>query len=359
MRAHLVAIQPDMQPEHYRSADAFHARIGALAREAVAGLDDAPTLLAFPEAIALPLAFTLGGMDRAAMSGAAAPATTLAAAWQTVRTRPGRLASLAFATRRVGPSLLFLLAAERVFDAWIHAFRDAARDARATIVAGTAFLPWVEREPARGLHVADSRVHNVSCVLGPQGTLLGRRAKRYLMPRERAAGVAPAPWHDVQPVHTPVGSLGVTVCLDAFYDGIVERLDGLGATILVQPSANHAAWTRPWPADPRVSEGEAWLRHGLRRQVQGRLHARIGLNPMLVGRVMDLAPQGRSSIVADAGAYPGHAVDGHEGVVALAPAPDREAFVRATLDVPGPPGSREGREPAQPPPTAERVGSDG
>ena len=329
-----------MRREHYRSPDDFHARIGELAHEAVAGLDDAPTLVAFPEAIALPLAFTTLGVGDAP--------TVRAAALAAIGQRPWRLGRLALRARRLGPSLLWLLSAHEVFTAYTNAFRAAAAATGATIVAGSAFLPRIDREPARGIYLADPPVRNVSFAFGPGGSSLGARAKVHLMPSERRAGIAPAPWQDLQPVRTPVGAIGIAVCLDAFHAGVLDRLDGLGAQVVVQPSANHAPWDRPWPADKRLTEGEAWLRYGLRAQVQGRLHARIGVNPMLVGRFMDLAPRGRSNIVAAVESHPGHAVEGWPGVVALAPHPDREAFVRATLEVPGPGGS--GASPAAPAP---------
>jgi hypothetical protein len=108
--------------------------------------------------------------------------------------------------------------------------------------------------------------------------------------------------------------------------------------VLVQPSANAADWSRRWPPDPRLSEGEAWLRLGLRAGLVGRANLRYGVNPMLVGDLPPLAMRGRSTVVvrlAEDGAAPADGVWGPQhGVLAIAPDAEQEALVVA--DVPHP-----------------------
>lgn len=314
-----------MRMEHYRTPAAFRERIDALAEQAVEGLDNAPKLIAFPEAIALPLAFVLAGVSESE--------TVAGAAWAAVRNHPGRLARVALSLRRLGPSLLFSMTAAEVHAIYVDAFSSAARATGATIVAGSAFLPYVDREPAGGTFIADARVRNVAYTFAPEGVMLARTPKRFLMPRERGAGLVAGAPESLRPIATDAGTVGVAICLDAFHDGVIERYDGWGARILVQPSANHAPWLRPWPADPQRTEGDAWLRYGLRAQLQGRRSLTVGVNPMLVGSVLDLQPRGRSSIVVNAALLPGFETEGWEGVAALAPHSDREAFVRATFDL--------------------------
>lgn len=325
MRVRLVAVQPDMRPEHYADPDRFHERILALAHAAVDDASDLPALVAFPELVAMPL--SLGAGDAVRAPGVARAAASL------VRAQPRRAASVAWRARRAGPSVVWHLRALEAWRVYTAAFGDAARSTGATIVAGSAFLPHVEREAARGLHVTDARVRNVSLVFGPTGSLLARIPKRHLMPRERMAGVTPGEWSDLRPVETPLGGIGVAVCLDAFHESVVERYDGMGARVLVQPSANHASWDRPWPPDASLTEGEAWLGHGLLSTIQGRAHLQVGVNPMLVGEVFGLAPQGRSSIVVNRSRQPGYACEGVPGLVAIAPDATGEAFVRATVDL--------------------------
>ena len=120
----------------------------------------------------------------------------------------------------------------------------------------------------------------------------------------------------------------------AFLRGVIDTLDGRGAEVVVQPSADHAPWDRRWPADPDLSEGEAWLTSGLRHTIQDRRSIRYGVNPMLVGDVFDLHPRGRSSVVANLRYHPGALLEGYEGVLALVETSDREEVVQATVELP-------------------------
>ena len=81
-----------------------------------------------------------------------------------------------------------------------------------------------------------------------------------------------------------------------------------------------------------VSEGEAWLRYGLREQVQNRMNIQYGVNPMLVGDVWDLSPRGRSSIVANT-RFCSTELEGYPGLLAIAPTPDEEAIVRVSVSI--------------------------
>ena len=314
-----------------------------LAQEALAALPDdrGEVLLAFPEAIAMPLLFALGDADRVTGS-----ATVLEAARRSLRGRWGEVLAAAWRHRAVGPGAVHLARALEVHDAYVNAFRAVARETGATVVGGSAFLPEIDVEAARGPHVTGRRVHNVAYTFAPGGGLLGRSRKVFLTPGlESRAGLARGRLAELPVMQAPCGNVGVAVCLDGWYEGVVAALDAQGAEVLVQPSANDADWHRPWPPDPSRSEGEAWLERGLRARLQGRVHLRYGLNPMLVGEVFGFAPRGRSSVLANASLVRHDWVDGREGVLALAPDAEREAFVHAAVALPdrGPaPGSDAG-----------------
>jgi hypothetical protein len=55
----LVAVQAEMALEHYLSEGTFQQKIFSLMEQATAALPEAPTLVAFPEIIGLPLILTL------------------------------------------------------------------------------------------------------------------------------------------------------------------------------------------------------------------------------------------------------------------------------------------------------------
>lgn len=314
-----------MRLEHYLSAASFRAKILALTRAAVAGLDDSPKLVAFPETIGLPL-LALGDPGLAQGKTFGAVPGFLRRHWRVVARQWLRGAR--------GLEALYLARAVPAFLAYREAFAAAALESGATIVAGTAFLPHLEDEAARGLHVVGRRVYNCAFTFAPSGALLGRTLKIYLNPGlESRAGLSRGRLEDLLPLDTPAGRIGVAICLDGFYSSVIERLDGLGARVVIQPSANHAAWDRPWPPDPALSEGEAWLERGLRAMIQGRESLRYGINPMMVGDVLGLAPRGRSSIVANLRFAPAACAEGRPGLLALARTADREEVVRAVVEL--------------------------
>jgi predicted amidohydrolase len=99
--------------------------------------------------------------------------------------------------------------------------------ANAVVVAGSAFLPEVEEEAARGTHVVDARVHNVACAFGPGGTSLGRSRKVFLAPGgESRAGLRRGRVADLPVLDTPVGRVAVAVCLDGWFDGVLALAAG-------------------------------------------------------------------------------------------------------------------------------------
>jgi predicted amidohydrolase len=334
MKVHLIAVQAEMRLSHYRSPEAFADWILELSKRAVEGLDNAPKLLAFPETIGLPLLLTLSHYAEVSRHTrvTAAALGLLKLEWRAVL-------RAALRHRAFGPQALFVARALPVYRAYVKAFAEAARRTGATIVAGSSFLPHIEDEAARGLHVTDGRVRNVAYTFSPTGRILGRSAKRYLTRGlESRLGLSRAA-ESPHVLETPAGRVGVAVCLDGFHSSVLETFDGLGAEIVVQPSANYAPWTRRWPPDEAYLEGEAWLSLGLRALLQGRQSIRYGVNPMLVGEMFELRAEGRTSIVANP-RYLSAETEGYGGVLALAGSYDREEIVRAVVELPELRGSR-------------------
>ncbi len=330
MKVHLIAVQAELRLANYETSEAFAAWVLDLSQRAVAGLDDAPKLLAFPETVGLPLVLTLSHYAQVSRHD------QLTSAALTVLRREWRAVARAAVTRRAfGPSALFVARALPAYQAYVGAFSAAAQQTGATIVAGSSFLPQVEHEASRGLHVADGKVQNVSFTFSPTGTVLARSAKQYLTAGlESSLGLSRAAPESLRVLETPAGRVGVALCLDGFYRSVLETFDGLGAQIIVQPSANYAPWTRRWPPDHAYSEGEAWLSLGLRAGVRGRQNIRYGVNPMLVGGMFGLQAEGRTSIVANP-RYTGAETEGYGGVLALAETYDREEIVRMVVELPG------------------------
>ena len=329
MKVHLIAVQAAMQPSDYRSAESFKAKVMRLTQQAVAGLDDAPKLVAFPETIGFPLLFTLGEYEAVAKFSRVSQAGRyiLGRHWRNVLHTAWRWRTCLALERSTSPRAI------PAYLAYKDAFSETARTYKATIVAGSHFLPHIEEEATRGVHIAGKHIYNVAYSFAPTGRIINRSSKRYLTPGAETRSGLSRSKDRVQPFESPVGRIGVAVCLDGFYSSVIEQLDGLGTQIVVQPSANHAPWDRAWPADPSLSEGEAWLKKGLRAQLGGRLSLRYGVNPMMVGDLWDLKARGRSSLLTNT-RFMKAETEGYEGILALAKTDHQEEIVRAAVDYP-------------------------
>ena len=324
----LVAVQAELYLKDYASFESFRHRIMDLTSQAVSDLPELPTLLTFPEAIGFPLLITLGNRE------AYKHAKVGAAVWSLARHTWRKLLRTAWQYRAPSLRAFYAHRSLAAFKVYHDTFAEAARTFGVTIVAGSSFLPHIEQEVIRGLHISNTKVHNTAFTFAPTGTLLGRTPKLYLNPGlESHIGLSRGQFADLNAIKTPVGTLGVAICLDGFYSSVLDYLDGLGAQIVVQPSANHAPWGRPWPGSSELSEGEAWLTHGLRAQVQNRLHVQVGLNPMLVGEVWELQPRGRSSIVVNSRFFPDARLEGYTGLLALASTDNQEELLKTTLNL--------------------------
>ena len=322
----LVAVQAHMQLSDYETAEAFHKKIISLTEKSLEGLPDGETLLAFPEAIGFPLLLTLGHFkqvkDRSSIRQAML--SYVRQDWQ-------KLLTAMWKNRAFGLKALYLAQAVSAYTVYKRAFSEAAQSYGVTIVAGSHFLPHIEEEGARGIHIANPKVFNTAFSFAPTGTLLNRSRKVYLNAgSESRSGLNKGKLSELSFMQSPVGKVGVAICLDAFYSSVMEHFDALGTEIIVQPSANHASWFRRWPRDTVLTEGEAWFAYGLLHQVQNRQNIRLGVNPMLVGKLWDLEASGRSSIVANTGYYP-EAFTEQPGILAIAESPFEESFVRVSL----------------------------
>ncbi len=317
----LVAVQAQVSLEPYESPETFRRWVLAMTEEAVKGLPSVPTLVAFPEMIGFPLLLTLA--DKQTLRE-----TTLTQALQ--RFLKGNWLEVirqALKYRHLSSSAAFLPVAVPAYLAYKNAFAEAAKTFGVTLVAGSSLLPHITEEASRNVHITNSNIYNTSFIFSPTGQLLGRSQKIYLTPgMESRLGLSRGKLSDLHVMHTPVGRIAMPICLDAFYTSVVDHVDGLGAEIIVMPSANPLPWNGHWAANSELSEGEAWLKYGLARQLQNRLHIRYGVNPMLVGQVWDIAFEGCSSLTTNT-------PDVNAQLIAQAKNATSQDYVRATVDV--------------------------
>jgi predicted amidohydrolase len=313
---YLSAVQSHLEPDAYRSAEAFSSWIEEQTARALEGRSsDEAALIAFPELIGLPLLFHLQRRTRASKVQEAALELTRESWLEATK--------LSFKHTHLSVSSLVLPHAVALHRTMLEAFSSAARRHAAFIVGGSNFLPTVDDEAAKGTHILDPRVRNVSYLFAPSGRLLSRTAKVNLTAGlESVLGLTKARLEDITAAITPLGRITTLICYDAFFDTCLERADAAGAQILVQPSANAAVWNGPWSADSSLVEGQEWLARGVPSRIQGRVNLRYAVNPMLVGKLFDLEFQGRSHISAN------QALTGHENaILEIAPRADEFCVV--------------------------------
>ncbi len=91
-----------------------------------------------------------------------------------------------------------------------------------------------ERGPERGM------VYNSAALLGPNGDVLGVYRKTHLFPTE-ACGPGTAGWSTpgTEPVvvHTPIASIGMTICFDGDFPELYRAEAIMGAEVIARPSA--------------------------------------------------------------------------------------------------------------------------
>jgi len=134
-------------------------------------------------------------------------------------------------------------------------------------------------------------VYNTSYVFAPDGRLILTQRKVHLIPLEQQMGMdlCAGKVEELRVVDTPVGRLGVAICLDGFHADVIETLFKQKARLIAQPSFNPLPWTQ--------EQAESW-KTGLWQSCQ-QYPELIGVNPMMTGRLFDdVVIEGRSSIVA-------------------------------------------------------------
>jgi predicted amidohydrolase len=332
MKVNLVAIQAKPEMSDYADAEAFYRKMADLMDRASRKVDfSQPTLVAFPEGIGLPLAFVPQTYHQIG------DAQTIAQVF--ARAIPRNLPRFTGALLRFRTApfrTVFLETALEAEDIYVSTFSTLAREHGVYLCGGCIYLPHIEDEAVKGRHVVSKAVYNQSYLFNPHGICLRRTPKINLAPpTEPRFGFSSGHRTDIMPVDTKIGRLGTLVCYDAFHRSLIERVDAMGVEILINPSHNERRWDVPAGFNPKITVGEAWLRHGLPAMIQGREHLRYGVTPMLVGPVFDVRSHGQSRICQNI-AWPG--IDPRETLLAEA-AVDQEDIIHVTVDVRGPIGT--------------------
>jgi predicted amidohydrolase len=296
----LVAVQARLEPGDVEGADAFRAKMAALAAAAAERAGGAADrLLVFPEHLGL--AALAAGMPAAARRrGTLDGALAAAAARSPVAIASALVAQGSPLLRRAA-----LLALAPGAQALLHeTFAVLARRHRATIVAGS------------GLRVgAGGRLTNGSITYGPDGRPRAVAHKVNLVPGVEDAstggmGLSRGDAADVAAIDAGWGRLVTLIGYDAFaaphtaddrFAGLAPSADALDADVIANPAACRWPWSGPWPfggGGGASTVAERWLREGPRAALAGLGHVRHLVTAHLVGAVLDHRFEGRSEILA-------------------------------------------------------------
>lgn len=319
----LIAVQAKMQAEDFFGETSFKQKIFNYCEEALLGKPD-EALIAFPEAIAAPLLFAKDYKLFENNPNKQVAFGLFKANWQSYL-------KAAIEHRVIGKSI-YLATALQAYQIYENVFSRAAKEFGVTIVAGSGFFPEIDYEVSRGAHIKNKKVFNVSNSYASSGRNINIVKKVNLMGLEQKLRLSPANLNQLTPFKVKNNKIGVAICLDAFHESVISHYDAQGTKIIVQPSANFASWTRPWPNNEKLNEGEAWLKYGLREQIQNRENIHFGINPMLVGELFGLVVEGRSSIVANQKYYPAAQLAGQAGLLAISKSSNKEEIVSYELD---------------------------
>ncbi len=276
--------------EDYATAEAFARRVEGLMRQAAARLDKRyPALVVFPEDVGI-LTALVGEAE------ALDEAETLQTVVERVVRRHLPEVMWQRARHQVSwPRAVFLARGETMARTYLETFSAVARKYGVYVVAGSIPLPEydfpADGSMPRAYRARSAAVYNTSFLFGPDGGIIGWQRKVHLIDLEGPAGLdlTAAPAEALRVFDTAVGRVGIAICLDAFKDDVLRRLEEQGAQILVQPSANPAEWTREQQLD--------WL-NGSWRAVAAERRFAYAVNPMMAGRVLNLGFFGQSAIVA-------------------------------------------------------------
>ncbi|MFL5586616.1 MAG: nitrilase-related carbon-nitrogen hydrolase [Ktedonobacteraceae bacterium] len=138
-------------------------------------------------------------------------------------------------------------------------------------------------------------VYNTDFLWGPDGSLVGTTDKVFLTDNEKATlDLTAGNLDSVQVFETEIGKIGIAISLDAFAPEYLQRLDSLGACIVIQNDANDQPWAGP--SKTCDWQPQEWLNSVLGSVQDDYPHLHYNICPMQVGNFFDVTFDGQSTI---------------------------------------------------------------
>ena len=312
------AVALGFDPERVATLETFARSVDRLVERHVAKHPTAPTLVAFPEHTGLLAAFVgaRGEQARRCLTDRA-PAVEVLTALAVGHADPLGHYARTFPGVTSAGRLLHLALTDTIVRGVVETFAALARDRGLWVSVGAALPAGWERvtdDRVGSLAASDvdrsyvyvattDEVRNRNLVLDPEGRLAAVHDKAYLVPMERdpdaGLGLHAVGLDEVHVADLPIGRLGTVISKDAWMPDVNERLDQLGAQLLVQPEA-FDRWGRPdrdgertdlWPPD-KFQRGGWWM-------VQRHRAIEANATPVLVGNLGDLPFDGQPLVAVE------------------------------------------------------------
>jgi predicted amidohydrolase len=323
----LVAVQYELKLDHFTTSHHFKTKINSVMADIKNKLDAKyNTLVVFPEDIG-----TMLVLD--AMGDVINHSDTLHEGTEKfIRRHTFAMSIRKLIYRTSWPRTLYLYKSQSMAKTYFQTFSDAAKEYGVYIVAGSILLPDYKIKNGKYIPFKpwDKKVYNISYLFGPDGLIIGSQKKVYLIDLEGPEGldVQPAKLSELKVFNTPMGKIGIAICLDGFKEDVLHELQKHGADILVQPSANPGPWT--------FEQREDWLNGSWHAAAKQKMF-KYAVNPMMTGGILDVQFYGQSSIV-DSDMYtsgPNYfELQNTHGFASLAKRSDHEEIIVATVSHP-------------------------
>lgn len=310
----LIAVHAYMTIEDYLSPEAYAAKIGSLFGKIDAaraknsdGTHKYAALACFPEVIGS----FLGLAGRAKeIRGASTMKEAMARVAPKVLHKIVRNMIL-HGTVSLNEAM-FLTLGRRMHEIHFTVFSRLAKQFNLYVNAGSLLLPVNKLgDNEAGFKAASRRIYNTSHTFDPTGACINVTRKVNVVPTmEDVLDMSGWPPEKNHLFDTPMGRVGVAICYDGFREPHTEKepdfvplaveYDKRGADVIVMPSANPWFWDEPWvfnaPGE-HLYRREQWMCEGLLGSMEKMKRVRYGVNPHLVGSILDAHFDGRSYIL--------------------------------------------------------------
>lgn len=304
----VVAVQPYMNPEDYRSEVHFYEKLNAYFSEASkAGFFRENTIVLLPEYVGAWL--VISGEKRFLSQ------TDNMTSGMTVMVLSNFLSFLRhwllFNPENQTEAVLFRMKSAEMARIYTSVFRKLAAQYRVTIVAGTIILPEPSVYQNEIVAHLTGELLNTSFIFYPDGSIDPRIVKKSFPVADEQKFIAACSINDLPVFDLSIGKTVVMICADSWFPESYAEATRKAAEILLVPSyaAGKEKMNEPWqgydgfdaPADVvpedmhSISEREAWIKYAL----PGRFPdgALLGVNVFLHGHLWNLGSDGETLLV--------------------------------------------------------------